>query len=76
MNEEIDLMKAFALGNLSMLAQIANGEITARDGEVEERVTWLVNYLKTGEGLVTDEARDIAERVRAALAPIAEGAAA
>lgn len=69
MNDEVDFMKMVALGNLSMLAQIAGGEIQAKPGEVAERTAWMIQYIKTGEGLVTDEAREIAERVRAALAP-------
>lgn len=74
--EELNLMQCVALGNLSMLAQIANGEITAKLDEVEERQAWLVQFLRTGEGLVTDEAREMAEKVRVALAPIAAEASA
>lgn len=64
---ENDLMLAIAIGNLSMIAQAAAGEIAMKPGEAAERESWLVEYLRTGQGLVTDEARAMAERVRAAL---------
>jgi len=63
-----EIMRMLAIGNISMLAQIASREIEAKPDEVAEREAWLVRYLQTGEGLVTDEARAMAARVRAALA--------
>lgn len=66
-----EFMQAAAIGNLSMLAQIASGEIKAKPGEVEEREAWLLQFIRTGAGLVTEEAEAMAARVRAALAPVA-----
>lgn len=71
---EPDLMLAIAIGNLSMVAQAAAGEITMKPGEVAEREAWLMEYLRTGQGLVTEESRVLGETVRAALTPKAEAA--
>lgn len=66
-DEEERLMRECAIGNISMLAQIATGEYKAKPGEAEERAAWLMSYLSTGIGLVTAEAEVMAARVRAAL---------
>ena len=66
MDEEI--LKQFALANLSMLAQAAAGEYQPKPGEVDERLTWLTDYLLTGRGLVTPEGMELAAKLRAALA--------
>jgi hypothetical protein len=54
---------AIALAHLSMIAQAANGEYSPRPGEIETRQTWLVGYLRTGEGLVTDADRQLARQI-------------
>lgn len=60
--------QSIALAHLSMIAQAANGEYKPRPGEIEERQTWLTEYLLTGDGIVSETARLTAQRVRAALA--------
>lgn len=54
---------AIALAHLSMVAQAANGEYSPRPGEIETRQAWLVAFLRTGEGLVTDEDRQLARQI-------------
>ena len=60
--------QSIALAHLSMIAQAANGEYKPRPGEIEERQTWLTEYLLTGDGIVSEDARLSARRVNAALA--------
>lgn len=70
-DEERALMADCAVGNISMLAQIAAGTYKAKPGEVDERAAWLVLFVRTGVGLVTPEAEREVAAVRAALAGVA-----
>ena len=56
-----------ALAHLSMIAQAANGEYKPQPGEIERRQSWLTEYLTTGQGIVTDDAKLSAQKVNAAL---------
>lgn len=66
MNPQADLSMV-ALAHLSMISQAANGEYKPQPGEVERRQAWLTEYLVTGQGIVTDEAKLSAQIVNAAL---------
>lgn len=69
--EERALMPDAAVGNIVMLAEIAAGARKAKPDEVNDRVAWLVSYVRTGVGLVTPDAEREAAAVRAALAGMA-----
>ncbi len=56
-----------ALAHLSMIAQAANGEYKPRPGEIEQRQAWLVGFLKTGQGLVTDADRECSRAINKVL---------
>jgi hypothetical protein len=58
---------AIALAHLSMLAQAANGEFRPRAGEVEARQAWLSSFIRTGQGIVTEEDRELARLINSAL---------
>lgn len=62
-----DEYQAIALAHLSMIAQAANGDYSPRPGEIETRQAWLIGYLRTGEGLVTDEDRQLARQINQVL---------
>jgi hypothetical protein len=62
-NLQQDEYLAIALAHLSMIAQAANGDYVPRPGEIETRQAWLIGYLRTGEGLVTDEDRQLARQI-------------
>ena len=64
---QADLFLSFALAHLGMIAQAARGQYKPDPGEIEEREAWLVGYLRTGQGLVTEENRAIAEAVNKAV---------
>lgn len=71
MSEEIrperdDLIK-IALAHLSMIAQAALGVYQPRPGEIENRQAWLSSFLRTGQGLLTDEDKELSRRINAAL---------
>ncbi len=56
-----------ALAHLSMIAQAANGEYKPQPGEIERRQAWLTEFLQTGSGLVSDDAKLSAQRINKAL---------
>jgi hypothetical protein len=58
-----EVMRQFAVANISMLAQIATGEHTPKEGEIEERAAWLVNFALTGQGIVSPEAIETLKEV-------------
>jgi len=58
---------AIALAHLSMIAQAANGEYKPRPGEIEERQAWLSSFIRTGQGIVTEEDRQLARLINEAL---------
>lgn len=62
-----DEMALIALAHLSMIAQAANGEYKPRPGEIETRQAWLIEFFKTGQGLVTESDRQAARLINAAL---------
>ncbi len=63
----INDQQSIALAHLSMIAQAANGEYKPRPGEIEERQTWLTEYLLTGKGIVSETGRLSAQIVNNAL---------
>jgi len=74
-NPDADLPQMFALAHLSMLSQMAKGLIKASPEDIDEREAWLTYFIQTGEGVLTDEGRRVADLVQAALGqrcPVAE----
>lgn len=65
--EEAELMRECAVGNITMLLEMALGRYRGKPGDAEERAAWLTEYVTTGYGLVTDEAEAMVRRVRSAL---------
>ena len=67
MSNELTDQQSIALAHLSMIAQAANGEYAPRPREIEQRQTWLTEYILTGEGSVSEMARLSAQIVNDAL---------
>lgn len=61
------IMTQIAIAHLSMVCQAAAGEIVLDAEDLKEREAWLMKFLATGEGGVTEQAQAEAEAVRAAL---------
>lgn len=52
-----------ALAHLSMLAQAAKGEIRMLPSDAETRQTWLISFIRTGEGIVSEANRQLARQI-------------
>lgn len=63
---------AIALAHLSMIAQAANGEYRPRPGEIEVRQAWLTEFIRTGQGLVTEQGRETARAINQTLSTQSE----
>jgi hypothetical protein len=58
---------AIALAHLSMIAQAANREYRPLPGEIETRQAWLSSFIRTGQGIVSEDDRQIARKINALL---------
>jgi hypothetical protein len=50
-----------------MIAQAANGEYRPRPGEIEQRQAWLTSFIRTGQGIVNEEDRQLAREINTLL---------
>lgn len=58
-----EIMAALALAHLSMLTQAAKGEFRMQPGDAESRQAWLVGFIQTGAGIVSEENRRLARQI-------------
>jgi hypothetical protein len=56
-----------ALAHLSMLTQAAKGEFRMQADDAEARQTWLISFIRTGQGIVNDEDRNLARLINNAI---------
>jgi hypothetical protein len=59
--------QSIALAHLSMISQAATGKYKPQPGETERRQAWLTNFILTGEGIVSEDAKLSAQKVNEAL---------
>lgn len=60
-------IQSIAIAHLSMVAQAASGEYEPRPGEIEERQSWLTEFILTGRGIVSETGKLSAQIVNNAL---------
>lgn len=57
------IVKALALAHLSMLSQAAKGNFRMAPEDAESRQAWLIGFITTGAGIVSEESREIAKQI-------------
>jgi hypothetical protein len=58
-----EIMAAIALAHLSMLTQAAKKEIRMLPEDAESRQAWLIGFISTGAGIVSEENRRLAQQI-------------
>jgi hypothetical protein len=66
-NEEAELMAEVAIVNASTLYQIALGKFSESPEKVLQRYSSLLSYLRAGRCTVTQEDREVAQKVAGVL---------
>jgi hypothetical protein len=57
------IMRALALAHLSMLSQAAKGNFRMTPEDAESRQAWLIGFIRTGTGIVSEEDRQLARGI-------------
>lgn len=57
------IIKALALAHLSMLSQAARGDFRMQPADAESRQAWLIGFIRTGTGIVSEEERQLAQQI-------------
>lgn len=57
------IMQALAQAHLSMLTQAAKGNFRMTSEDAESRQAWLIGFIRTGAGIVSEENRRLAQQV-------------